>query len=200
MTTVESVLSFWVGAKAHLDIFGILGLGLGFAAGILPRRSWMLLASAACATCFALHYLHLGAFTGTAMCGIAILQNLVSAQAVGPERRAAWVAPVFAASSLAAAGLVLATWNGWPSACAGLGTLLATAARLQGVARTMRRLFVGASLCWAVHNALVGSAFGLTCDLLTLSGLAIALLRQEPDRTLSGRPVRERGLDGVAAL
>ena len=113
------------------------------------------------------------------MCVISVVQNLVSAQAIGPERRAPFVAPLFAATSLVAAWLTLTTWNGWPSACAGLGALLATTARLQGDARVMRGLFLGASLAWAGHNLLVGSVFGLTCDVLTLSGLTIALLRSE---------------------
>ncbi|MCK2054449.1 YgjV family protein [Methylobacterium sp. 37f] len=169
--------SLWDAAKFHLDLFGTLGLLLGFIAGIMPHRHGMLLASAACAACFGLHYLHLGALTGTAMCGIALLQNLVSVQAVRPTGRAAWVAPLFAATTLMAASLTVITWNGWPSACAGLGTLLATAARLQGDPQAMRRFFVGASLCWAGHNLLVSSVFGLTCDLLTLSGLGLSLAR-----------------------
>ena len=169
----------WAAAAPHLDPLGTLGLLLGFAAGIMPHRRGMLLASAGCAGAFSLHYLHLGAFTGTAMCAIALLQNLVSAQAIRPEGRSPLVAPLFAATTLMAAGLTLATWTGWPSACAGLGALLATAARLQGDPQAMRRLFLGASLCWAVHNTLVGSVFGLTCDLLTLSGLTLALLRHQ---------------------
>lgn len=185
----------WDFAGHHLDLFGTGGLLLGFAAGLMPGRRGMLLASAACAACFGLHYLHLGALTGAAMCAIAVLQTLVSAYAIGPGWRAAWVVPLFAGSSLAAAATMLATWSGWPSACAGLGTLLATGARLQGEAGTMRRLFVGASLCWALHNGLVGSVFGLTCDLLTLTGLGIALLRQQ-----SPVPARsDWAPDGVAA-
>nr|WP_313898915.1 YgjV family protein [Methylobacterium sp. E-025] len=179
MTLMTLALSGWAAAKPHLDLFGTLGLLLGFAAGILPHRRGMLLASAGCAAAFGLHYLHLGALTGTAMCAIALLQNLVSAQAIGPAGRAAWVAPLFAATTLVAAGTTLATWSGWPSDCAGLGALLATAARLQGDPQGMRRLFLGASLCWAVHNGLVGSVFGLTCDLLTLSGLALSLVRHQ---------------------
>ncbi len=143
----------------------------------------MLLTSAACATAFGFHFLKLGALTGTAMCAVSMLQSLVAATAIGPDRRAAFVAPLFAATSLLAACLTLTTWNGWPSACAGIGALLATAARLQGDARAMRHLFLGASLSWAGHNLLVGSVFGLTCDVLTMSGLAIALARAErPDR------------------
>ncbi|AWN44154.1 YgjV family protein [Methylobacterium durans] len=167
----------WSAVSVHLDVFGSLGLCLGFSAGMMKQRSWMLLASAACSSCFGLHYLHLGAGTGMAMCSISVLQSLVSARFIGDGGRPAWVAPLFAATSLLAACLTLATWSGWASACAGLGSLLATAARLQAEPRRMRRFFLGASTCWAGHNLLVGSVFGLTCDLLTVSGLLIAIMR-----------------------
>ena len=167
----------------HLDIFGALGLCLGFASGIMPRRDLILASAAACSVCFALHYGHLGAYTGTAMCVVAAMQSLVAAVAIGERARPAWIVPLFAGSSLLAAGLTLATWNGWPSACAGIGALLATLARLRPQPQAMRRLFFAASSCWAAHNWLVGSVFGLTCDGLTLSALAFALLRGTRPRT-----------------
>ncbi|MCJ2056914.1 YgjV family protein [Methylobacterium sp. J-048] len=83
------------------------------------------------------------------------------------------------------AWLTITTWNGTPSACAVVGALLATAARLNAAPQTMRLLFLGASLCWAGHNLLVGSVFGLTCDLLTILGLGIALWRALPPRPVA---------------
>lgn len=177
MTAADLGLLLSNAVLPHLDLFGALGLGLGFASGIMPRRDLILVTAAACSICFALHFGHLGAYTGTAMCAVSALQSLVAGLAMGEGRRPAWIVPLFAASSLLAAGLTLATWNGWPSACAGIGGLIATLARLQPQPQAMRRLFFAASSCWAAHNWLVGSVFGLTCDCLTLSALAIALLR-----------------------
>ena len=177
MSPADLAALAWNAAREHLDLFGSLGLCLGFVGGMMPRRSLILLTSAACSGCFALHFLRLGAQTGTAMCLVSVMQSVVAARWIGPASRAAWVAPLFLASSLVALGLTLATWNGWPSACAGLGSLLATTARLQGSAQAMRRLFLGASSCWLIHNMLVGSVFGLTCDLLTIAALVIALAR-----------------------
>lgn len=183
MSSVDFVALTWNAAREHLDLFGSLGLCLGFAGGMMPRRSAILLTSAACSACFALHFLRLGAQTGTAMCLVSVMQSVVAARWIGPNSRAAWVAPLFVASSLVAACLTLATWNGWPSACAGLGSLFATTARLQVDAQAMRRFFLGASSCWMLHNTLVGSVFGLTCDVLTISALVIALIRGGPART-----------------
>ncbi|GJE81878.1 YgjV family protein [Methylorubrum thiocyanatum] len=177
MSPADLVFFAWHAARDHLDLFGSLGLCLGFAGGMMPRRSLILFTSAACSACFALHFLQLGAQTGTAMCLVSVMQSVVAARWIGAASRAPWVAPLFVASSLVAMGLTLATWNGWPSACAGLGSLLATTARLQADPQAMRRFFLGSSSCWALHNTLVGSVFGLTCDLLTLTALVIALVR-----------------------
>nr|WP_132254234.1 YgjV family protein [Methylobacterium segetis] len=193
MVAADIVPTLLSAVGSHLDIFGALGLALGFAAGMMPRRSLILCVSAACAATFGLHYWHIGAVTGMAMCSISVVQSLVSARFIGPGSRRAWVVPVFGASSLVAASLTLATWSGWASACAGVGALLASAARLQADAQTMRRLFVAASLCWAAHNLLVGSVFGLTCDLLTISGLVVAL-RRRAGRTGAG-PLRAKAAD-----
>jgi hypothetical protein len=184
MNAVDVLYSWYASAAAHLDLFGSLGLSLGFIAGLMPRRDRILLASAACAACFGAHYLTLGALTGTAMCAISVMQSLVSLRCVGMPGRSGWVPPLFAASTLVAACLTVATWNGWPSACAAVGTLLATAARLNAAPQPMRLLFLGASLCWGGHNLLVGSVFGLTCDVLTIFGLVIALLRAVQSRAI----------------
>ncbi|WP_456684720.1 YgjV family protein [Bradyrhizobium sp. P5_C11_2] len=72
----------------------------------------------------------------------------------------------------------MVTWNGWPSLCAGAGTLFATSARLQADAPTMRRLFVCAATRWAGHNLQVGSVFALSCDGLTLAALLTAIWRE----------------------
>ncbi len=178
MTGSDLVVSWLSLAGGHFDAFGMLGLCLGFVAGTMPHRRGILVASAACSGCFGLHFLHLGALTGTAMCAVSVVQSLTSVFCLGSAKRSGVVAPIYAATSLAAASLTLATWNGPASGFAALGALLATCARLQIEAGTMRRLFLAASLCWAGHNLIVGSVFALTCDVLTISGLVIALMRE----------------------
>ncbi|MDP4022963.1 YgjV family protein [Methylobacterium sp. NEAU 140] len=164
----------------RIDIFGALGLVLGFVSGVMPGRVAILVASAACSTCFGLHFLRLGAGTGAAMCALSVAQSLAAARFGGRDRRPAWFAPFFGGCLCLVLGLTAATWSGWPSACAGTGALLAMRARLQPEAGAMRASFLAASLAWAGHNLLVGSAFGLTCDLLTLSGLLLAMGRARP--------------------
>ncbi len=181
MIPFPSLHSLFNSVIDHVDVFAATGLILGFISGAMPDRRSILLASAACSACFGLHFLHLGALTGAAMCALSVAQSLAAATFGGQERRPAWFVPFFAASASLVLGLTAATWAGWPSACAGIGALFALRARLQVDARAMRLHFLGASLAWAGHNSLVGSPFALTCDCLTLTGLVIALAR-------SGRP------------
>lgn len=186
MTFPDLVSVFFNTLVERFDLFGALGLTLGFTAGIMPRPQLILFTSAACAACFGAHYALLGSTTGVAMCAMSVLQSLVAARFAQSQARPPWFGGLFAASSLVIALLVLATWNGWPSAFAGTGALFAMAARLQGSASSMRKLFVCATLFWAGHNILVGSAFGFACDLLTLSGLGIALWKSERRAIVGG--------------
>lgn len=194
MSVAEFVLPWLNAAGSHFDIFGSLGLCLGFAAGTMPRRNLILLTAAAGSACFAMHFLRLGAYTGAAMCTLSLLQSLVSAFCLGSRKRSGFVAPVFALSSLAAASLTLASWNGWPSGCAAIGLFFSTCGRLQNDPQRMRLLFVGSSSFWAGHNCLIGSPFALTCDLLTISGLIIALWRAGSTRPAPLSPAMPESL------
>ena len=178
MTVFDQMISL----SGQVDILGALGLCLGFLSGAMGKRTRILYASAACATCFGLDYLRLGASTGAAMCALSVMQSLASARFGACPHRPAWFAPFFAASAVAVLALTAATWSGWPSACAGIGALCAIRARFQSEAEAMRLNFIGASLAWAGHNILVASPFALACDLVTLAGLFLALLRGERGR------------------
>jgi hypothetical protein len=147
MLSPEAWLAFARAAAGHLDLFGLLGLAFGFATGLMPQRRLILLSSAACGVCFTL------------------------------RGRPAWLDAVFAGTFVLAAILTVATWNGLPSVFAGLAALVATAARLQAAPQTMRLLLIGAALCWASHNILMGSVYGLTCDCLGLLGFSASYLR-----------------------
>ncbi|MGH1569428.1 YgjV family protein [Methylobacterium sp. P31] len=138
-------------AGGGFDLFGSLGLLLGVCAGLMPSRTLILLTSAACSGSFGLHYLGFGSATGVAMGAISLVQSLAAARFGGTTQPASLKA-VFCLSLLVALALVVVTWNGWPSLCAGAGTLCATFARQQADASAMRRLFVCASTCWAGHN------------------------------------------------
>lgn len=171
---LSPLLDSWLAALAAMEPFGALGLLAGLASGLMPGRRAILLASALCSALFCAHFLRLGSGTGAAMCAVSIVQSLAATKAAG-SRRPAWLPGLFAGSSAVAVALTLATWAGWPSALAGTGSLLATAARLQGDVRRMRLLLLACSGCWMGHNLLVGSVAGLANDGLTLASLGLGL-------------------------
>lgn len=178
MTILDQIFA----ASGQIDILGALGLCLGFLSGAMAKRAAILLISAACATCFGIGYLRIGASTGAAMCALSVAQSLTSARFGGRAQRPAWFAAFFAACAGAVLALTAATWAGWPSAFAGMGALCAIRARFQVDAEAMRLNFIGASAAWAGHNLLVASPFALACDLLTLGGLILATVRSERTR------------------
>jgi hypothetical protein len=178
MTIPESWLVLLHGALGSLDLFGLLGLACGLATGLMPNRRLILMSSAVCSVCFAIHFLRLGSTTGMAMNLIGVAQCLLAARYVTARGCPPWLGAAFALTFLLAAGLTLSTWNGWPSAFAGIGTLISTTARLQASPQVMRGLLMGSSLCWASHNLLVGSVCGLTCDCLGLITFSLSTLRE----------------------
>jgi hypothetical protein len=178
MPFLEASSALVLAAAGNLDLFGLLGLVCGLATGLMPNRRLILLSSAVCSICFSIHFLRLGSTTGMAMNLIGVAQCLLAARYVTARRYPFWLSPAFALTFLLAAGLTLSTWNGWPSALAGIGTLISTAARLQSSPQNMRGLLMGSSLCWASHNLLVGSVCGLTCDCLGLIAFSLATLRE----------------------
>ena len=178
MPFLEASSALLRAAAGNLDLFGLLGLVCGLATGLMPNRRLILLSSAVCSVCFAIHFLRLGSTTGMAMNLIGITQSLLAVCFVTERGRPPWLGAAFALTFLLAAGLTLSTWNGWPSALAGIGTLISTAARLQASPQVMRGFLMGSSLCWASHNLLVGSVCGLTCDCLGLIAFSLATLRE----------------------
>jgi hypothetical protein len=177
MGILDYCSAYWMAAQANLDVFGAMGLAFGFATSLMPRRTMILLTSAACGVCFGAHYLHLGSFTGMAMSAISVAQSLLAARFITAEGRPTWLSNAFAASMLLVVGLTLLTWNGWPSAFAGAGALFATAARIQASSHNMRVLLLCATLCCAGHNTIVGSVCGLTCDILAIAGFTLTMAR-----------------------
>jgi hypothetical protein len=177
MGILDYCFTLWASVSNNIDLFGAAGLTLGFATSVMPSRTKILITSAACGLCFSAHYLHLGSATGMAMAAISVAQSLVAARYGSVSRRPGWFNMAFALSMLMVAVLTGMTWNGLPSAFAGIGALFATLARMQTSSQAIRLLLLSATLCCAGHNAIVRSACGLTCDLLAISGFTVALIR-----------------------
>lgn len=176
MTPQDILPALWSSARDGLDMFGILAMALGIAASLMHRREAVLLTAAGSGGFFCAHYLGLGSATGAALCLISVCQNL-SAALCARDRVPPWLGCAFALSAMAGLCITLSTWNGFPSACACAGSLMATAGRLQRGPTAMRAMFAGATALWACHDLAVGSACALACEALTCGGYAYALIR-----------------------
>jgi Bacterial inner membrane protein len=153
------------------NLCGATAVTLGCAWPFLGARRAILICQSIGAAAFALHFLLLGSGTGAVMCAVSLVQALAATWRV---RRAVLVA-IFALTVAVAGWLTWATWHGVPSICAAVGLLFATLGRLLRDGQRMRYAFFGSSTAWVGHNLLMGSAFGLTCDTLTLTSLVVGL-------------------------
>jgi hypothetical protein len=164
------------------NLCGAVGVTLGCAWPFLGSRYAILLCQSVGAAAFGLHFLLLGSGTGAVMCAVSLVQALAATWRV---RRAVLVA-IFALTGAVAALSTWATWHGLPSVFAAVGLLFATFGRLLRDGQHMRCAFVGCSAAWVGHNLLMGSMFGLTCDALTLTSLAVGLRKHRRRRYGSG--------------
>lgn len=168
------------------DIAGVVAFTLVALWPLLKGRRAMLLGQAASAVAFGVHYLLLGARTGAAMTALSLTQGLAALPAGRSWARTA----VFGATVPAMLALVGLTWHGWPSVCAALGLLLATAGRWQGTALGLRLGFFASGIAWICHDVLTGSLYGLGADLFCMATLVIGALREQ--RQLRASPSAQR--------
>lgn len=152
---------------------GFAGLAFGTLSTLLTGRRAILSAQAAASSLFVIHFLCLGARTGTMMCLLGLVQMVVRY----PERRSRRLNMLFATTVPAALAVAALTWQGPMSALSAGGFILATLGRWQSAVAPMRLFFLSATLVGAGHNALAGSLFGLGADAMALAGHGWSLWR-----------------------
>lgn len=125
----------------------------------------------------AVHYLFLGAYSGTALCFLAVVRGLffsLRGQKKQPQ------SPVWLAVFLAAACMTgITTWKGPISLLPFAGTILTTLS--QWMERPVQmRLFQGCSTpLWLIYDILVGSIGGMLSELFTLVSVSAAIVRYD---------------------
>jgi hypothetical protein len=145
------------------SLFGLVGLTAACTWGLLKERRAIIAGQCVQCVSFGIHFGLIGAYTGSVLCALSLVQ-LVSASALSSRTARA----AFWATAPAIALITLATWNGAASAAAAMGLALATAGRWQSDPLRLRWCFLGSSSGWAAHNLIVVSPFGLVTDVLTL--------------------------------
>lgn len=157
-------------------LVGFAGTACGMLWPVFRSRTGMLAAQTGAGTCFALHFLMIGAHTGAFMNLLAALQA-AAAIPLGEDRR---FRLVYLALLPVIFGGLLATWNGVPSLMAALATAVLSLARYQRAVVPFRALMAVALPCWFAHNYLVGSIPAMISDIsgMTINGaMLISSLR-----------------------
>lgn len=142
------------------ETFGITGVIAGSSWGFLKSRRAILAVQAFATVMFGIHYGLLGAWSGSAMCAVTLVQAMASL----PERRNRATTILFWSTVPMIALSTVLTWNGLASAGAAFGMAMATLGRWQTDTFKLRGFFILCSMGWATHNTIVGSPFGLASD------------------------------------
>jgi hypothetical protein len=171
---VSELYWLWGHVNPAAQLVGVAGIITGVLWPLLRRRSYLLATQAVCFFIFALHFWLLDARTATFL---NILGGLQAAAAIPLERwrpfRFVYIAtlpPIFAGVAL--------TWQGWPSAFAGLGVVLTSVSRYQ-IKLWRLRLFSNCGLLlWLCHNTAMFSIAGVITDLGGIIGNSVMLWRE----------------------
>lgn len=163
------------------SLFGGIALASSIAWPQLRNRKAILRVQVLGSLLFAVHYLLLGAATAAAMCVVGALQGVALVVLVDRRKRVGVVG-----ASLLVSGLVTAlTWSGLTSALSQTGQAMSAMGRLQIDPQRLRLWFLASVVFWCSHNLLVGSAFGLASDMLSLTSLLLGLWRNRSTATLA---------------
>lgn len=155
------------------NLAGFVALGSSITWPQLRNRKNILRVQVMGSLLFALHYLLLGATTAAAMCVVGAVQGVALVVLVRRGRRIGVVAGSIALSCVVTA----LTWSGLPSALSQAGQAMSAMGRLQLDPQRLRMWFLVSVFFWCSHNLLVGSAFGLAADMLSLTSLLLGLWR-----------------------
>lgn len=162
------------------NVLGLTGVAFNIGWPFFRGRSAMLWAQAAGCFAFALHFLLLGADTGSLMSMLAGVQAVLAIPlGRDPRFRVSYLAmlPVIAVA-------MALTWMGTPSAFAAVAMAVTSVGRYQTGEVRFRMLMLACVPFWSGHNILVGSIPGLLSDALSFSAgawmLAVTLRRLRP--------------------
>lgn len=146
-------------------LLGFVGMAAAVTWPLFKSRTGMLVGQMGVHTFFAAHYFLLGAYTGSLMNGLALIQ---AGAAVPLERHKAFRVVYILTLPLIAAG-ALYTWQGLPSIFSSLGLAFISLGRYQTNTYWFRFFLIAAISCWFIHNVIVGSIPGMLADILSMS-------------------------------
>ncbi len=147
------------------NLLGFSGVALNVLWPFLRGRTAMLWGQALGAFLFGLHYVLVGAYTGSIMATLAGLQAVL---AIPLGTRPGFRKIYLGMLPVIALGLAL-SWQGWPSVFASIAMAVTSIGRYQTEVLRFRALLLACVPFWTGHNLIVGSIPGLSSDALTIA-------------------------------
>ncbi|MBE5788024.1 MAG: YgjV family protein [Clostridiales bacterium] len=159
--------------------FGIIAIFLGFVSYQVKTKQQILLAQAATCVCFCIHYFLLGAYTGLAMNGAALLRNAAYA-CWQKEGKADKRLPIFFAVLMG--GLGIWAWDGWFSIFSVLGLILNSIGMAFTDPRMMRKSILVTSPMVIVYDVFVHSIGGVIYESVAIFSSVLGLWRTRQEK------------------
>lgn len=125
-------------------------------------------------TIFAVQYILLGAYTGTAMNLIGSVRNILFAKQVEKGKSTKLSIIIF---SLFFAVFGLFTWQGPKSILIIVAKILSTLAYGNKNTTVVRAIVLVTSSCWLIYNLAIWSVAGALCEAFTLGSLVVGIVR-----------------------
>ena len=163
-----------------IQLVGFVAMAASFLVFQTNRRSRMLVLQIFASILWSIHFLFLGALTGSAMGILGGVRNFVFYR-VGKKRDVRIPLGISALFIMATALM----WDGFISFLPLLGTLIATLALWQINTRQIRLIYWVSPLLWLGYNVFYsGSYAGITADLVMLTSVLIGVYRFDIKPTL----------------
>lgn len=152
-------------AHPAANLVGIVCVALGATWPLYKTRHALLWAQVAVHAAFSLHFYLLGAYTGSIMNALGLLQAL---SAIPLGTRPGFKVIYLLSLPMIAIGAYM-TWQGLPSAFSSVALALFSLARYQSNILPLRLLMMLGILSWTSHDILVMSIPGLSADALSFA-------------------------------
>ena len=166
--------------NAVAQCIGFIPLILSFFTFLSAKRRRIFAVKTATDLLWALHFFLLGEYVGGAINAVNTVRNVVFSQK-GKKKWASHTA-VFVLFCILIAAAALIRWKDWYSILPMLGSLLAATGFWCSSPRNIRKFNLPALSLWLIYGIIVGSISTVLCNLLSLTSLFIAEIKDRKDK------------------
>ena len=159
-----------------IQALGFLGIAASIITFQCKKHDKILLFKTVNELLFAIQYILLGAYTGTAMNIIGSIRNIISAKLVKKGKRTTAICIFFSVLFLVFTAL---TWDGYKSLLVVVAKVLSTVAYGNKNPKVVRRIILFTSLCWFAYSIFIGSYSGAINEFLTICSIIVGIIRIE---------------------